>query len=55
MKEIQQKISENERKIRDCEGCFDEIKLKQQSPKMPDWLMGWVDSEKKRPWPPMQE
>jgi len=28
MKEIQQKISENERKIRDCEGCFDEIKLK---------------------------
>ena len=28
MKEIQQKISENERKIRDCEGCFEEIKLK---------------------------
>lgn len=28
MKGIQQKISENERKIRDCEGCFDEIKLK---------------------------
>ena len=28
MKEIQQKISENERKIHDCEGCFDEIKLK---------------------------
>ena len=25
---IQQQISENERKIRDCEGCFDEIKLK---------------------------
>jgi len=28
MKGIQQKISENERKIRDCEGCFDVIKLK---------------------------
>jgi len=28
MKGIQQKISENERKIRDCEGCFEEIKLK---------------------------
>ena len=28
MKEIQQKIIENERKIRDCEGCFEEIKLK---------------------------
>ena len=28
MKEIQQKISENERKIHDCEGCFEEIKLK---------------------------
>ena len=28
MKEIQQKISENDRKIRDCEGCFEEIKLK---------------------------
>ena len=28
MKEIQQKINENERKIRDCEGCFEEIKLK---------------------------
>ena len=26
--EIQQQISENERKIRDCEGCFEEIKLK---------------------------
>ncbi|HIE46739.1 MAG: AAA family ATPase [Nitrosopumilus sp.] len=25
---IQQQISENERKIRDCEGCFEEIKLK---------------------------
>ena len=25
---IQQRISENERKIRDCEGCFEEIKLK---------------------------
>ena len=28
MKEFQQKISENERKIYDCEGCFEEIKLK---------------------------
>jgi len=28
MKGIQQKISENERKIHDCEGCFDVIKLK---------------------------
>ena len=28
MKGIQQKISENERKIRDCEGCFDVIKQK---------------------------
>ena len=28
MKEIQQKISENDRKIRDCEECFEEIKLK---------------------------
>ena len=28
MKGIQQKISENERKIRECEGCFDVIKLK---------------------------
>ena len=28
LKENQLKISENERKIRDCEGCFDEIKLK---------------------------
>ena len=26
--EIQQQISENERKIRDCKGCFEEIKLK---------------------------
>jgi len=26
--EIQQQISKNERKIRDCEGCFEEIKLK---------------------------
>ncbi|MEO2220736.1 MAG: SMC family ATPase [Nitrosopumilus sp.] len=25
---IQQQINENERKIRDCEGCFEEIKLK---------------------------
>ena len=25
---IQQQISENERKMRDCEGCFEEIKLK---------------------------
>ena len=25
---IQQQISENERKIRDCEGCFEEIKDK---------------------------
>ncbi len=28
MKGIQQKISENERKIRDCEGCFDVIEQK---------------------------
>ena len=41
--------------IIDPQRIFDEIKLKQQSPKMPEWLRGWVDSEKKRPWPPMQE
>ena len=41
--------------IIDPQRIFDEIKLKQQSPKMPDWLRGWVESEKKRPWPPMQE
>ena len=28
MKGIQEKISENERKIRDCEGCFDVIEQK---------------------------
>lgn len=28
---IRQKISQNERKISDCEGCFDEIKLKEIS------------------------
>ena len=26
--QIQREISENERKMRDCEGCFEEIKLK---------------------------
>ena len=41
--------------IIDPQRIFDEIELKQQSPKMPDWLRGWVESEKKRPWPPMQE
>ena len=28
IEEIRQQISENERKIRDCKGCFEEIKLK---------------------------
>ena len=34
---------------------FDEIEVALVSPKMPDWLTDWVDSEEKRPWPPMQE
>ena len=34
---------------------FDEIEVTLVSPKMPDWLKDWVDSEEKRPWPPMQE
>ena len=34
---------------------FDEIAVALVSPKMPDWLKDWVDSEEKRPWPPMQE
>ena len=34
---------------------FDEIEKNLLSPKMPDWLSVWVNSENKRPWPPMQE
>ena len=34
---------------------FDEIEKNLFSPKMPDWLSVWVNSENKRPWPPMQE
>ena len=33
---------------------FDEIEVTLVSPKTPDWLKDWVDSEEKRPRPPMQ-
>ena len=34
---------------------FDEIEKNLVSPKIPDWLNVWVNSENKRPWPPTQE